>query len=468
MRAQESAAKFLILLVLFWSFPQPSFAYSFLTHENLVDVVWKGSIRPALLARFPTATPEQLREARAYVYGGATIQDMGYYPFGHQFFSNLTHYVRPGDFVNNLFRDAQTVDEYAFAIGALAHYVGDNDGHRYATNPSTPIEFPSLEKKFGPVVTYDESPRGHVRTEFAYDVEQLSQHRFAPAGYLRSVGFRVPRRLLEQAFYDTYGLRLRSILGRPFPAIESYRSSDEHFLQMIARADVLIYRKSFPPELDTLAFHQFAVRQAQAEKENGWDRFSRKPGFKVHLLAIILRILPKIGPISDVAIRGPSPETNRWYIESFNRSVDDYEQLLAKQRKHPRASLNLPDRDLDTGYLVRPGGYRLTDQTYAELLNKLTAEPDRRIPTGLQQNILAYYSDPNAPIATKKNPKAWKRVQADLIVLRGMQTHGPRPFDMADFRNGRPTVVYRLCDAGSDCESATPRSIDDTSSHHQQ
>ena len=420
-RAQAAAVHFLIALMLLWSFPQQTEAYSFLTHEDLIDVTWKGSIRPALLARFPTATEAQLREARAYVYGGSTIQDMGYYPFGNQFFSNLTHYVRSGEFVNNLFRDSQTVNEYAFAIGALAHYVGDNTGHRYATNPSTPLEFPALGKKFGPIVTYDQAARPHVRTEFAYDVEQLSLHRFAPAGYLRSVGFKVPRRLLEQAFFDTYGLSLRSVLGRPRPAIESYRSSNWNFLQTIARADVLIYRKSFPPEEDTPAFHQFSTRQSQAEMDNEWGRFKRKPGFGVHVIAILLRILPKVGPVSNAAIRGPSAETNRWYIESVNRSVDEYEQMLGNLKTKPRGSLELPDRDLDTGYLARPGAYRLTDKTYAQLLNKLTAEPSRTIPDALRKNILAYYSDPNAPISTKKNPGAWQRVQTELATLRAMK-----------------------------------------------
>lgn len=424
--ASRSLACFLILLTLFWTFPQPADAYSFLTHENMIDVAWHDSIRPLLLARFPTVTQAQLHEARSYAYGGATIQDMGYYPFGHQFFSNLTHYVRSGEFVNNLFHDSQTVDEYAFAIGALAHYVGDNNGHRYATNLSTPIEFPSLGKKFGPIVTYDQGPHQHVRTEFAFDVEQLSRQRFAPPGYLRSAGFNVPRRLLEQAFFDTYGLSLRSVLGRPYPAIQSYRSSDEKFLPKIAQAEVLIHRKGFPPEVDTPAFHQFTTRQSLTAAENKWGKFSRKPGFEVHLIAIIIRILPKVGAISDAAIRGPNAETNRWYIESVNRTIDNYEDLLRRLTKNPGKSLELTDRDLDTGNHVQPGAYRLTDRTYAQLLQRLTAQPDHSIPAGLRQNILDYYADPNAPITTKKNLQAWKRVQTELITLRSMKTLGSR------------------------------------------
>ena len=429
-RAQVSAVHLLIALLLVFSIPRHVEAYSFLTHQDIVDVAWEGSIRPALLARFPTITHSQLREARAYAYGGGTIQDMGYYPFGDEFFSDLTHYVRSGEFVNNLFQDAQTVDEYAFAIGALAHYVGDNDGHRYATNPATPLEFPPLGKKFGPIVTYDQAPHAHIRTEFAYDVEQLSNDEFAPISYRHSVRFLVAQRLLEQAFFDTYGLRLRSVLGRPRPAIASYRSSMQNLLPKAARAEVLIHRKNFPPAEDTPAFHQFATRQSQAGIDNGWAKYSRKDGFEVHFIAFLIRIVPKVGTISDLAIRGPNAETNRWYIESVNRTTDDYERMLRELAKDPRHRLDLPDRDLDTGNLEQPGSYPLTDKTYAELLTKLTARPNHTIPAGLQQNILSYYSNPDAPITTKKNRGAWNRVQTSLTKLRGMQTVGDKSVAM--------------------------------------
>ncbi|HEY5253297.1 MAG TPA: zinc dependent phospholipase C family protein, partial [Acidobacteriaceae bacterium] len=349
---------FLVVLMFFGLFPQPTRAYSFLTHEDLVDVAWQGSIRPALLARFPKTTAAQLRDARSYAYGGTTIQDLGYYPFGHEFFSNLTHYVRSGEFVNNLIRDSRNVNEYAFALGALSHYVGDNDGHRFATNPSTPIEFPSLGKKYGPIVTYDEAPHAHVRTEFAYDVEQLSRHEFAPVGYMHALGFKVPRKLVERAFFETYGLPLQSVLGHPRPAFESYDSAVAKLLPTFAHAEVLIHRKDFPPVDDTPAYHQFSTRQAQAGLENQWNLYKKKAGFEVHFVAFLIRIVPKIGAASDLAIRGPSAETDRWYIESVNRSVDDYERMLGELAKDPSHQLDLPNRDLDTGNLVRPGGYK--------------------------------------------------------------------------------------------------------------
>ncbi len=429
-RAQLSLVYFLVVLLLIGMFPQPTDAYSFLTHEDLVDVAWHGSIRAALLARFPNTTAAQLREARCYAYGGTTIQDLGYYPFGHQFFSNLTHYVRSGEFVNNLIRDSRDVDEYAFALGALSHYVGDNDGHREATNPSTPIEFPSLGEKYGPIVTYDEAPYAHVRTEFAYDVEQLSQHQFAPVGYMHAIGFKVPRKLVERAFFETYGLSLRSVLGPPRPAFESYDSAVAKMLPTFAHAEVLIHRKDFPPVDHSPAYQEFSSRQAQAGVQNQWGHYKKKAGFKVHFIAFLIRIVPKIGPISDLAIRGPNEETNRWYIESVNRSMHDYERMLVELAKDPTYQLNLPNRDLDTGDMVRPGSYRLTDKTYAELLNRLTSQPTRPVPSGLRRDVLAYYADPNAPISTKKHAHAWKRVQTELTTLKGMQTVGNKSVAM--------------------------------------
>lgn len=402
-------------------------AYSFLSHQDMIDVAWAGSIRPLLRERFPGITEAQLREARAYAYGGATIQDMGYYPFGHQYFSNLTHYVRSGDFVTNLLLNARNVDEYAFALGALSHYVGDNEGHQFATNPSTAVEFPALEKKYGPIVTYDQAPNAHIRTEFAYDIEQLSKHRFAPAGYLDSVGFHVPQGLLERTFTETYGLPLRAVLGHPKPALQSYHASVGKLLPDVAQAEVLVHRNDFPPDQNTPAFHEFERRQLQSKAENGWQNWQPKQGFKVHALALVIRVVrigPKIGPISALAVRGPNAETQRWYVESMNRSMSDYEQLLRELAKNPKKELPLPNRDLDTGHAIRLGSYPLTDQTYAKLLRQLTAKPGRPVPSRLQQNILKFYANPQSYTPSQKEIKTWNRVQAELPILRGMKTIG--------------------------------------------
>ena len=138
-------------------------AYSVLSHEAIIDSTWDSAIKPLLLKRFPAATADELKQAHAFAYGGCIIQDLGYYPFGSKFFSNLTHYIRSGDFILNLIRDSQDLTEYAFALGALSHYAADNNGHSMAVNRAVPLFYPKLELKFGKLVTYADNPPAHCR-----------------------------------------------------------------------------------------------------------------------------------------------------------------------------------------------------------------------------------------------------------------------------------------------------------------
>lgn len=401
-------------------------AYSLFTHEQMIDLAWEPAIRPLLLARFPKATAAQLREAHAYAYGGCVIQDLGYYPFSHHFFSDLTHYARSGDFIDSLFRNAKTVDEYAFAVGALSHYIGDSVGHADAVNPATAITFPSLAKKYGPDVTYVESPHGHVRTEFAYDVDQLAHRRFAPSAYLRYIGLGVPRRLLEQAFFETYGLSLHEVLGDERPAIRSYRFAVRSLLPRFAYAEVLIHGKSFPEDdPQDPEFLDFQKRLNQADFQKVWNPYRKRAGFETHLVALLIRIVPKVGAASDLAIRGPNQQTEPLYVKSLNRADSEFKRSLAGLAKTRRGVPKLPNLDLDTGYKIRPGGYALTDKTYAKLLRQITKDPQRPVPEGLRRDILEYYADPNAPILTKKDPRAWQRVLKEMAVLKQMRPAAP-------------------------------------------
>jgi Zinc dependent phospholipase C len=209
-----------LVLVLFLSFgwPAQSSAYVVLSHEAIIDSVWGTNIRPLLLKPFPEATAEEIKEAHGYAYGGVIIQDMGYYPHGSFFFSDLTHYVRSGDFVLALLRDAKDLDGYAFALGALAHYAADKDGHRIGTNRAVPVLYPKLKKKYGDSVTYEEDKLAHVKTEFGFDVLEIAQGRYASDNYHDFIGFGVSVPLLEQAFQETYGLDLNRNFHFDFPA----------------------------------------------------------------------------------------------------------------------------------------------------------------------------------------------------------------------------------------------------------
>jgi len=401
---------------------QPSEAYSVFTHEELIDLTWKDSIRPLLLARFPGTTDAQLREAHAYAYGGCTMQDMGYYPFENAFFSKLTHYVRPGDFVNNLFREAHNVNEYAFAIGALSHYLGDVIGHSVGTNPSTGVAFPKLAEKYGQYVTYEEDPHAHVRTEFGFDVGQLSKRTFAPTAYLNFIGFHTPRALLERAFKRTYGFDIHGLFGRTRPALHSYRFAVRKFLPTFAGAEVILHKKQFGADNGSDGYKIFIKQLQEADYERNWAYTYKKPGIGPHLLAVVIKIVPKVGPAAMLAIKIPNEKTESWYIDSVNRTAMVYRELLDKLRKDPEMLIDLPNRDLDTGQKVKPGAYRLTDRTYAKLVQRLTKDETLVIPKRLQEDILNYYADPNAPIADKNNARKWKKLMGELEKIRQMKT----------------------------------------------
>ncbi len=410
----------------------PAVPYSVQTHEELIDIAWKQSIRPILLKQYPTLTEAQFQEAHAYAYGGCAIQDFGYYPFGNGFFSNLTHYVRSGDFVVNLLRDAHTADELAFAIGSLSHYIGDTVGHSTAVNLSVPVEFPKLEKQYGPNVNYAENPHAHVQTEFAFDINQLSKRRFAPSAYLKYVGLEVPRPLLRKAFFETYGLNLPDIIGTKETSIRIYRSGVRSFIPNIARAETILHKKNFPSDAPNPDLDDLAKELHQASDDNNWEAYRKEPGFTSHLYADFIFILPKVGTLKMLAIKGPTQQTETLYIKSVNRSIKSLRFVLAH---FDRIEYYLPNRDLDTGLIVKPGGYPLADITYAKLLEMITKNPDKVIPVQLKHDLVAYYADPEAPIITKKDPAEWAKVQEDLKILTTMKTIGeldPLPEEIVD------------------------------------
>ena len=228
-----------LLAILGFCLPAAASAYSVLTHEAIIDSAWPNELRPLLLERFPNATPDQLREAHAYAYGGAIIQDMGYYPFGSKFFSDLVHYARSGDFVLALLKDAresQDINDYAFALGALAHYAADNLGHPVAVNRTVPLVYPKLRAKFGPEITYEDNPAAHLKTEFGFDVVEIARGQYASEAYHDFIGFQVAKPLLERAFKETYCVDLKDLFGSLDLALGSYRFTVSELLPEMTKA----------------------------------------------------------------------------------------------------------------------------------------------------------------------------------------------------------------------------------------
>ncbi len=388
--------------------------YSVLTHEEIVDLLWKDQLRPMLLERFPQASEEDLKQAHSYAYGGSVIQDMGYYPFGSKYFSDLVHYVRSGDFVMALIQESSNLDEYAFALGALAHYASDNSGHP-TINRVVAITFPKLRRKYGPEVTYVDNPTAHIRTEFGFDMVQVAKNRYTSDNFHDFIGFNISKPLLERAFADTYGLQLQDVMHNEDLAIGTFRRAISKLIPDMTRVALISRRKEIVHDTPNFNEKEFLYHLSRAQYQKEWGDGYRKPGFGSRVLALFLKIVPKVGPFKAVAFKIPTTQTEDMYIKSINKTVDDYGALLRQQRQ---VQLRLADTDFDTGRETRAGEYSLADKTYAHLLNDLAKRDFDQATPQLRQNILSFYSDPNAPITTKKNSKAWRTAQEELEKLK--------------------------------------------------
>jgi hypothetical protein len=369
-------------------------AYSVLTHEALVDTLWKDAFVPTLKARFPEATDEELNEAHGYAFGGCIIQDLGYYPFGSHFFSDLTHYVRSADFVQALVNDAETLDEYAFALGAVAHYGADVDGHRIAVNRSVPLLYPKLRAKFGRVVTYGDDHSSHLKTEFGFDVLQVARGRYAPKAYHDFIGFNVAKDLLGRGFQDTYGLQLKDVFGDLDLALGTYRFAVSALIPTVTKAAWASKHDEILKEEPGVNRHEFLYNMRRASYAKEWGRDYRSPGILARFLALMTRVLPKIGPLSGLKFKVPTPATEKMFEDSFDAAARLDRQSFADIRAN---GLKLRNRDLDTGEPVSPGEYALTDRTYDQLLKKLAKNQFAGVSAKLRENIEQFYAAMSGP-----------------------------------------------------------------------
>ena len=411
----------MLLLAAFMGGPGLS-AYSVLTHEQIVDLLWADEIRPLLLKRYPDLSEDQIREAHAYAYGGAVIQDLGYYPFGSREFSNLVHYVRSGDFVLELLHESQDANEYAFALGALSHYASDIVGHP-AVNQAVAIQYPKLRAKFGKSVRYAQGKTAHLKTEFGFDTVQVAQNRYASQQYHDFIGFQVSKPLLERVFPKVYGVELKDVLTHEDLAVGSYRFAISRLIPRMTQVALQTHKKELMRETPNFARQKFLYRLSRSEYEKEWGKDYVKPGIGTRILSTLLRYIPKVGPFKGLAFDNPTAQTEDLYIKSINSTVDQYRAFLEEVRTD---TLVLPNCDFDTGNATKPAEYSLTDDTYAKLLAKLSERQFDLTAPELRNNILQFYSDLSVPIETKKDQVRWQGVLTALDRLK-LKSETPVP-----------------------------------------
>ncbi|WP_347159521.1 zinc dependent phospholipase C family protein [Pontibacter chitinilyticus] len=396
---------------------RPAAAYSMLTHQAVIDAVWQKDLQPLLLHRFANATKDDLRKAHAYAYGGSIIQDMGYYPFGSTFFTDLTHYVRSGDFVEHLLRDAHTLNEYAFALGALAHFNADVYGHPTGTNRAVPLVYPEVEAKYGPVVTYADDAISHIKTEFGFDVLEVARGNYPPEAYHDFIGFEVAQEVLEQAFVETYGLELKDVFVSLPLAIRTYRYTIRGIFPELTKAAWQAKKKEIQAAKPGTTRRQFIYRMRRASFQEQWGNDYEQPRLFARVLAWGIKLLPKLGPLRPLAFVPPTPQAEEVYFQSFNLTVTHYSAFLRQMQQQENVP-QLQNLELDTGKPTKPGTYKLADKTYAKLLDKLSKDDFKKLTPALRSNLNQFYSHVQAPEQIAEDQDEWKQAQQALEKLQ--------------------------------------------------
>jgi hypothetical protein len=416
MRGIERTLALLCALMVLGAFPEPGLAYSVMSHQAIIDAAWESNIKPALRKRFPQATEEEIDRGQAYAYGGAIIQDLGYYPYGSPFFSDLTHYVRSADFVLALLHDSQDVYEYSFALGSLAHYAADNNGHREGTNRAVPILYPKLKKKYGESVAYEDDRLAHIKTEFAFDVLEVAKERYAPESYHDFIGFEVAPRVLEQAFQETYGLDLKKVLVDEDRALNSYRHAVSKLLPKATRIAWHLKKDEIQKDEPGMTKRKFLYNLNKAKYENEWGKDYARPNFNDKVLAFLYKILPKIGPLRVLQFKTPTPETEHMFEASFNDTMDQYREFLNQERQTRKPAITNDNCDL--GVVSLPGQYRLSDTTHAKLLDQLAEQKFTGMTPEIRAELLDFFASTGTPFSMKKDKKLWAKLQTELEQLK--------------------------------------------------
>jgi Zinc dependent phospholipase C len=404
-----------LLSIAFMLSSQSIGAFSILTHEAIIDACWEKSIQPLLELKYPQATGQQLKEAHAYAYGGSIAPDMGYFPLGNVFFTDLVHYVRSGDFVTELLDEEQNINEYAFSLGFLSHYMTDKYGHSLATNLCVPIVYPKEKRKYGDIVTYAEDHISHKRMEFGFDVLQTVKGNYATEAYHDFIGFQVSRNLLERAFKKIYGLDINDLFGNFALSIESFRWSFKKLFPTLTNAAWVIKKNEMLKSQSNVTTRDFAYRMRKADYDNEFGKKGRKPGVVATFLSFLIRVLPKIGPLRALKFKDPGPVAEKLFIHSFDTILIQYKLAL---KNCASSNIDFANIDFDTGNITSLGEYPLADKTYNSLLTWLRKQDFEYLNDSLKKNIIEFYAPQAQPGDTGKAARIPVKTSKTLERLR--------------------------------------------------
>lgn len=384
----QLAASILIAALLI--LPTTSSAFSVLAHQALVDQTWKSQLVPLIQKRFPSATEQDLDDARAYARAGSHIQDLGYFPLGNREFSDLLHYVRTGDFVSRLLAEASSPQEYAFALGVMAHYEADSVGHPLATNLAVPILHPDLKEQYGDSVTYADSPSAHLQTEFRFDILQVAHRHEIPDLFDHSIEFKVPRDSLERAVKETYGLGLDDLFENYDIAVTTYRFGFRTLINEATGIAWQLYREDIDSLEPGVVEKKFLHVMPRGDFEQEFGKAFLEPGYFARFIGWVGSLVPAVGPLEQLPYKPLPHDVKLLYFGAYQKASEQYQRELAKI---PANRLELQNLNLDTGLADKPGVYPPADQAWASLLRIHAKDLFARMPKDLTDGMTKHFAD---------------------------------------------------------------------------
>lgn len=388
-------------------------AFSVLAHQAVVDRSWESVIVPALRRQFPNATAEEIEKARSFAYGGSHIADLGYFPLGNKTFTDLVHYVRSGEFVTTLVQEARTLDEYAFALGAVSHHVTDVVGHAQATNRAVPEMFPKLRERYGDEVTYGDDGPSHFQTEFRFDVLQMARNPQARDRVRHAVGFEVAKPVLERAFRKTYGLGLDDLFVSTDVAITTYRWAFRNVVHEATGIAWGLYGDDIRKLDPSVTEKEFVSEMSRDDFEEDFGKAYREPGYLTKFFGLATKLVPQVGPLKRAPFAPLPADVQQQFVTALDHAVARYRATVPRvTKKQP-----LENDILDTGRPAYAGEYEPADEAYVALVDKLAERDFVDVPPALRAAILRFYSCPAGCLVVpgdREEAKGTRRKLAEL------------------------------------------------------
>lgn len=402
MKIRKLFSRYLIgaLLVIFTSTHYAK-GYAILAHEAIIDATWEQQLKPLLRQKYPSTPDSLIKKAHAYAYGGALVADMGYMPLGSAEFSDMMHYVRSGEMIETLLNEAQNINEYAFALGALSHYVADEYGHSRATNLTVPILYKKLRKKYGNFVTYGDDNLSHSRVEFSFDVLQVARGNYNSQAYHDFIGFAISKPVLDRAFLKVYGERLDDIFGDFDSSVKTLRWGVNKLFPTLIKRTWKAERDTIMKRQPGMTARKFKYKMNKRQYFQEFGKGREKPGFWASVTTFIIRVMPKIGPLKTLKYVDPGQQGEKLFVKAFDTILISYTDRVHKAAKN---ELHLSDIDFDTGRRTVIGEYALADQTYADWVIYLADKKFKYLTPELKQHLVTYFKDERHMINDKHYP----------------------------------------------------------------